>query len=65
MHQQLTIHIQKLNYIFNIEKNYYDLNDRIRFGTMYTNEALYELSYGTSFKTSNKIRDYYFRQNTL
>ena len=31
---------------------------RTLFGTSYTDESMYELSYGTSFKTSNKIRDF-------
>ncbi len=33
---------------------------RTLFGTSYTDESMYELSYGTSLKTSNKIRDFYF-----
>ena len=50
------------NYIFNIEKNYYDLNDtNTIIGVMYTNEALYELSYGTKFNKSNTISEYYFQ----
>ena len=50
------------NYIFNIEKNYYDLNDtNTIIGAMYTNEALYELSYGTKFNKTNTISEYYFQ----
>jgi outer membrane cobalamin receptor len=50
------------NYTFNIEKNYYDLNDtNTIIGAMYTNEALYELSYGTKFNKSNTISEYYFQ----
>ena len=50
------------NYTFNIEKNYYDLNDtNTIIGVMYTNEALYELSYGTKFNKSNTISEYYFQ----
>lgn len=45
-----------------IEKNFYDLiSTNSIFGMTYTDEALYELSYGTSFITSNNIREFFFQ----
>ena len=35
-------------------------NDHTLFGVSYSDESMYELSYGTSFKNSNKIREFYF-----
>jgi len=59
------------NNILTIEKNYYDLlkTDTL-FGFTYTDEALYELSYGTAFRKSNDIKELYsqteyFINNTL
>tara|TARA_B100000949_G_scaffold194114_1_gene178718 strand:- start:228 stop:2006 length:1779 start_codon:yes stop_codon:yes gene_type:complete len=47
---------------FTIEKNFYDLiSTNSIFGMTYTDEALYELSYGTSFITSNNIREIFFQ----
>ena len=47
---------------FTIENNFYDLiSTNSIFGMTYTDEALYELSYGTSFITSNNIREFFFQ----
>ena len=59
------------NNILTIEKNYYDLlSANTLFGFTYTDEALYELSYGTTFRKSNGIKELYsqteyFINNTL
>ena len=43
---------------FVFEKNYYDLlNTNTILGVSYTDEAVYELSYGTSFQETNNIRE--------
>ncbi len=48
------------NYQINLERNYYNLNGaNTILGAMYTDEALYELSYGTKFNKSNTIIEYY------
>ncbi len=49
-----------------LEKNYYDLfNTNTILGATYTDEALYELSYGTTFRKSNSIREYYFQSEYM
>ncbi|MDG2158873.1 MAG: TonB-dependent receptor [Gammaproteobacteria bacterium] len=48
------------NYQIKLEKNYYNLNGaNTLLGMMYTNETLYELSYGTRFNKSNITTEYY------
>ena len=48
------------NNIVTIEKNFYDLyGANTLIGATYTDEALYELSYGTTFRKSNEIREIY------
>tara|TARA_B100000029_G_C17602094_1_gene966185 strand:+ start:2458 stop:4230 length:1773 start_codon:yes stop_codon:yes gene_type:complete len=58
---------------FSIENNYYDLfHTNSILGFSYIDEALYELSYGTSFKISNNINEFFiqseyipFKQNII
>ena len=54
------------NYQINLEKNFYDLHGtNTLFGAIYTDEALYELSYGTRFNQSNSIIEYYAQSEYL
>lgn len=51
---------------FVFEKNYYDLlNTNTILGGSYTDEAVYELSYGTSFRETNNIRELFFQSEYL
>ena len=51
---------------FSIEKNYFDLfNTNSIFGFTYTDEALYELSFGTSFRTSHDTKELFFDSEYL
>jgi len=48
------------------EKNYYNLLDtNTIIGAMYTDEALYESSYGTKFRKSSSINEYYLQTEYL
>tara|TARA_B100001750_G_C15504146_1_gene599218 strand:+ start:156 stop:1934 length:1779 start_codon:yes stop_codon:yes gene_type:complete len=51
---------------FSIEKNYFDLLDTNSiFGFTYTDEALYEASYGTAFRTSHDTKEIFFHSEYL
>jgi len=49
-----------------LEKNFYNLyNTNTILGATITDEALYELSYGTAFRKSNSIREFYFQSEYI
>ena len=49
-----------------LEKNFYNLyNTNTILGATITDEALYELSYGTAFRKSNSIREFYFQSEYM
>ena len=51
---------------FSIEKNYFDLlGTNSIFGFTYTDEALYEASYGTAFRTSHDTKEIFFHSEYL
>ena len=57
-------HTKTNQFIF--EKNFYNLlASNTILGTSYTDEAIHELSYGTSFRKSNNIREIYFQTEHL